>query len=379
MQVVCRKSHLAIPNVTFEDCDQLIRNKINGFKQFEHETKNQIIEYITQDLSVSRTKFEKQLVSLVLKRKTKSSITTGYWLNRGYSEKEAKLKISEQQRKRSPRCKEYWLAKGYTEEEATKKVTEKQTISSKESAKKRTVEYWVQQGFTFEEAKQRKQEFTEHNTPSYVAFWINRGYTEEDAKERIKSTAQKGSTLDYFIDLLGEEEGLKRYNEVGKKKSRCGELNGQYGKPAPKGSGRGISGFYKDYYFRSLFEYEMIKEFERNGIEFECNDVAASSNPNKVTIKYVDADGQQRTYIPDFIAGDLIIEVKANYGFQTENWKRKEEATQKFLRENRHYSKLVKRSSFQVNKNETIQDYINGDLKIDHKKINRFKQRVGLK
>lgn len=54
-----------------------------------------------------------------------------YWLNRGFTESEAKQKVSEFQRSCSPRCVEYWIKhKGYSIDNAKKEISKLQTKNS---------------------------------------------------------------------------------------------------------------------------------------------------------------------------------------------------------------------------------------------------------
>jgi hypothetical protein len=77
--------------------------------------------------------------------KTVSRFCVNFWVIRGYSEEQSKLKISniqkinskknrdrpvEQRRKENNKCIEYWLDKGYTEEEGRIKISESQSTFS---------------------------------------------------------------------------------------------------------------------------------------------------------------------------------------------------------------------------------------------------------
>ena len=60
---------------------------------------------------------------------------------------------------------------------------------------------------------------------------------------------KKGKT---FIELYGEERAALLKDKISKNSS--GKNNPMYGKPSPPGSGNGWSGYYNNYYFRSLLE-----------------------------------------------------------------------------------------------------------------------------
>lgn len=116
-----------------------------------------------------------------------------------FSEEEAKgiLKaFAEYKTRKLPNKIRYWLDQGYTEEEAELKIIEAQTNRSKRSpaSKKGMTEYTC-----------RRPE-----------FWINKGYTEEEAKKKV-SEHQVGNGLAWYINRYGKEEGTERYNKRIKK------------------------------------------------------------------------------------------------------------------------------------------------------------------
>lgn len=99
--------------------------------------------------------------------------STKYWILRGYTELEAKEKISEIQsknqkkvkynRKNNPRCIEYYLEKGYKEQEAKEKLGEFQSKNSP-----RTLKYWLKKGYSEQEAKEKLKESIEFLKPIYI-------------------------------------------------------------------------------------------------------------------------------------------------------------------------------------------------------------------
>ena len=98
-----------------------------------------------------------------------------------------------------------------------------------------------------------------------------------------------------------------------------GENNPMFGRPSPKGAGSGISGYYKDYYFRSLLELSCILMFEAERTEFMLCDGRKS-----FSFKY---DGN-RTYFPDFYlpSRNEFIEVKPKRLCETPQVKQKAQA-----------------------------------------------------
>lgn len=103
------------------------------------------------------------------------------------------------------------------------------------------------------------------------------------------------------------EECENRYKETCKKHSLAGDKNPMYGKQSPVGSGNGWSGWYQDYYFRSLLELSYLKYLIDNNIKFETGE------NKKHSVKYFDTyKKQEATYFPDFylIDSNQIIEIK---------------------------------------------------------------------
>jgi len=107
-----------------------------------------------------------------------------------------------------------------------------------------------------------------------------------------------------FGAMYFANEMVKQFRELQSKHS-SGENNPMFGKPAPKKSGSGISGWYKDIYFRSLLELSFIVNYlERFNMDWECGEL------NKFVIKY-EYDGKVRNYFPDFVInGKYIVECK---------------------------------------------------------------------
>src|SRR3972149_3245430 len=118
----------------------------------------------------------------------------------------------------------------------------------------------------------------------------------------------RGTLKDIWIKKLGEEEGNKRNDEWLKLQSKnsSGENNPMFGKPSPNGSGNGWSGWYKNWFFRSLRELSyMINVIEKEELKWETGE------SQKYKIEYIDYTGETRNYFPDFvIEGKRIIECK---------------------------------------------------------------------
>jgi hypothetical protein len=118
-----------------------------------------------------------------------------YWVNQGFTESEARKKVSELQSSRSPRTVQYWVSRGFTELEAKKKVSELQSSLSKLNIKKYS-----------KEERQIRSPFSKY-------YWIQRGYSEADASQ-ILSKASDTTSLSYFIARYGENDGGKLHADL---------------------------------------------------------------------------------------------------------------------------------------------------------------------
>lgn len=135
--------------------------------------------------------------------------------------------------------------------------------------------------------------------------WSKKHRTDDEIKEqkenaKIIGDRLRGKTLE---EIYGKEKAIIISKKLSL--SRIGEKNPMYGKPSPKGSGNGWSGYYLDFYFRSLLELSYIHYLVENDINFE------NAEKKIYTVKYI-LNGEKRTYRPDFYLIDTnkIIEIK---------------------------------------------------------------------
>ena len=124
-------------------------------------------------------------------------------------------------------------------------------------------------------------------------------------KENLITYGNRRNIYDIWKEKYSEEEYqskvLARSKNISEKFS--GENNPMYGKPSPNGSGNGWSGWYKNWFFRSLGELSyVINVLEANNTEWK--------SAENIKIPYVDWDGKTRNYFPDFITKDYLIECK---------------------------------------------------------------------
>lgn len=116
----------------------------------------------------------------------------------------------------------------------------------------------------------------------------------------------------FWTEKYGLEEAERRYKELNLKKSKNtkGKNNPMYGKPAPTGAGNGWKGWYKEHYFRSLRELMYMIQLDEQNIVW--------STGEKISIEYVDWQGTDRTYRPDFIVNnDTVVEIKPTKLFKS--------------------------------------------------------------
>lgn len=151
---------------------------------------------------------------------------------------------------------------------------------------------------------------------------INRKKT----RHLIERNPMKGrSVYSVWVQKYGKEEADKKMIKLKEKRSKnaTGKNNPMYGKPAPKGSGNGISGWYKGWFFRSLRQLSyMIQVIEKEGHEWKSLD-----NTSDFRIKYIDKENHERSYCPDFLIDNkIVIEIKPQKLQETDNVLRKENA-----------------------------------------------------
>lgn len=109
--------------------------------------------------------------------------------------------------------------------------------------------------------------------------------------------------FDIWVLKYGIDEALILHKQWKSKLGLIGDKNPAYGKPASKNSGRGIKGWICGMFFRSLLEMQFIYYCFVNNISIR------SAETNEFSINYID-NGISRTYRPDFVLNDVIVEIK---------------------------------------------------------------------
>lgn len=154
-------------------------------------------------------------------RPNKNIFDTESLLLRGYSEKDAQ-KIIESRLKNnfSPVQKEFWIKKGFTEIEAKEKISKIQREnSSKVNYSNRLlpaqIEYWIKHGFSKKLAEQKRKEFckksysiTRDKINDYDLMMVRRRKTwfSKSEEERKKINKSRGRTVKQLIKQFGKEK-----------------------------------------------------------------------------------------------------------------------------------------------------------------------------
>ena len=167
-------------------------------------------------------------------------------------------------------------------------------------------------------------------------------HSKESNAKKIKRGKDNGmfgkSNYEIWARKYGEKKADILLSETKKKLSKAfsGEKNPMFGKPPPNGSGNGWSGWYKEWFFRSLKELSfVIKVIERFGFEWQ-------SAESRFKISYKDYKGITRNYFPDFIINEkYLVEIKPKSLHESINVQNKKEAAIIFCKKNDLVYKLL--------------------------------------
>lgn len=187
-------------------------------------------------------------------------------------------------------------------------------------------------------------------------------------KNKLKSLGEKnpmyGKTFyQVWVEKYGIEEADKRL--VSYKKNKCesvprGVEHHMYGKCPPNGTGNGWKGWYKDHYFRSLREAAFMIEMDEKLIPFK--------SAEHLSIPY-NYNGSEKTYRPDFIAGDTVYEIKPLRLMKTSMVRAKTDAAEKFCK-NLGLKFIITDIEVDFQKIKSLRD--DGILKFDERYDERF-------
>jgi hypothetical protein len=137
------------------------------------------------------------------------------------------------------------------------------------------------------------------NDFSFKVIW-NKGLTKETNKkikiysERLKNKYKNGELIPSFLGKKHSEKTKENW----KKNKNMGGIR--------SGSGKGIKGWYREFYCRSTWELAwLVFQIEHNIKVSKCNE----------SFKYV-FENKEHKYFPDFMIGDIYFEIK---GFRRKN------------------------------------------------------------
>lgn len=173
-----------------------------------------------------------------------------------------------------------------------------------------------------------------------------------------------------WCDKYGIEEADKRQKSYCEKQSKLnsGINNNMYGKPSPQGSGNGWSGWYKEWFFRSLRELSYVLTMETNG------DKWISAEGQEFRITYQDWENKTRSYFPDFLVNDsLIVEVKPTNLHNTPLIVAKKKAAEIFCK-NRGLQYLLTDCKI-LQEKEVLNLYLQKIIKFTDRYEEKFKER----
>ncbi len=179
--------------------------------------------------------------------------------------------------------------------------------------------------------------------------------------------------LTYWIGKLGEEKGRARFEEYQRLQSENtkGANNPMYGKPSPQGSGNGWKGWYKGWHFHSLREIQYYLQAEADG-----HNLVKIHAIKEYRLPYLDYNGEQRTYTPDFLLdGHTIIEVKPKNLWTTQENSAKFAAAEAFYKAKGLTFRVV---DIQPDSLSLKAKYLTGEITFTNRYENRFRRHIGL-
>lgn len=180
-------------------------------------------------------------------------------------------------------------------------------------------------------------------------------------KVKQKSNEGHGDVISKTVQKMSDEERKRKYGCHGKD-------NPMYGKLAPKGSGFGYSGYYNDLFFRSFLELSFLVENDGKDIK---------NAEDKISIKYI-FDGVDRTYKPDFIIGNTVIEVKPLNFINDKNNVIKFREADKWCKNNNYKYVIVVDEDIKVLSIIEIKELLkSGNVKLSEKQNKRFIKNHG--
>lgn len=199
---------------------------INYLTTIKGLTENEALEYIEHHKNIIGSKNKghtkeyftnKFGASYIDNLKKRNYLCVDYWLEKGYTQKEAKKIISQRQKETSKKNINHVA---YSKNDMINKIGKENAEKYYRERSQLCIEYWLKRGYTEDEGKKRISEIQitnnkkvkNHTSNRCVEYWLNKGYTEEEAKEKI-SELQRTFSKEKCIEKYGEKEGLKRWEE----------------------------------------------------------------------------------------------------------------------------------------------------------------------
>lgn len=206
---------------------------------------------------------------------------------------EAKRKTSESLRGR-PKT-EDWIRKV----RATKSTSESKAKSSASVSGERNPFYGMRHSLeALEKMRKAANNRTKAHCDKISAALRGRKQTEETCRK--KSEASCGENNPFY----GRRHTAETKLRISKahKGMHAGCRNPMYGKPSPHGASYGVSGWLGNLYFRSTCELNFLISHQNTNWE--------TAESNDYAISFVDAEGNDSYYFPDFYGNGVLVEVK---------------------------------------------------------------------
>jgi hypothetical protein len=201
---------------------------------------------------------------------------------------------------------------------------------------------------------------------------ISRGLRRSLATEFSKTNVgNRKSFYECWLLRYGKEEADKRLNRFRCKQSfnNRGKKNSMFGKPSPVGSGNGWSGWYKNWYFRSILELSyLIHNIEVQGQRWQ------SGEQSSLGIRYKNHKGIERTYFADFLVeGKYLVECKPRRLFKSLEVKSKARAAKKFCQKQGLHYILIEPT--RLSREEIVSLFRSGKIKFLPRYEKKFKEK----
>lgn len=190
----------------------------------------------------------------------------------------------------------------------------------------------------------------------------------EQARQLLKIVSNNRPLYEIWLEKFGKEVADEKIEILKEKisENNSGSKNPMYGKPAPQGSGNGWSGWYNNWYFRSLKELSfMINVIENQNLNWKVPD-------KNFKFSYINFDGHERTYTPDFIIDNRIIEIKPTQLHNTPSVLLKKQSTQEFCNINNYIYELIDPPT--LTDFEIKELYLSGKIKFLDRYEKKFKE-----